>query len=129
MAAVLHCELTIELFKKQTNIFQALISKFLKYFLSETIQAQENGSRGTSFAKFLISNFLKGLTYSALLLFVVMYYDRIWSGQERVAKGERKGAPGTHKAQTFFPNLVSDLNLIQDLVMTCCFFNICDIFQ
>ena len=38
----------------------------LKYFLSETIYAQENGSRGTHFAKFLISNFLKGLTYSAL---------------------------------------------------------------
>ena len=35
----------------------------LKYFLSETIH---NGSRGTHFAKFLISNFLKGLTYSAL---------------------------------------------------------------
>ena len=32
----------------------------LKYFLSETIHAQENGSRGTHFAKFLISNFLKG---------------------------------------------------------------------
>ena len=27
----------------------------LRYFLSETIQAQENGSRGTHFAKFLIS--------------------------------------------------------------------------
>ena len=36
------------------------------YFLSETIQAQENGRRGTHFAKFLISNFLKGLTYSAM---------------------------------------------------------------
>ena len=34
----------------------------LKYFLSETIHAQENGSRGTHFAKFLISNFPKGLT-------------------------------------------------------------------
>ena len=42
-------------------------SLVLKYFLSETIHAQENGSRGTHFAKFLISNFLKGLTYSALL--------------------------------------------------------------
>ena len=30
------------------------------------IHAQENGSRGTHFAKFLISYFLKGLTYSAL---------------------------------------------------------------
>ena len=38
----------------------------LTYFLSETIQAQENGSRGTNFAKFLISNLLKGLTYSAM---------------------------------------------------------------
>ena len=36
----------------------------LRYLLSETIQAQENGSRGTHFAKFLISNFLKGFTYS-----------------------------------------------------------------
>ena len=35
----------------------------LKYFLSETIH---NGSRGTHFAKFLISNFLQGLTYSAM---------------------------------------------------------------
>ena len=39
----------------------------LRYLLSETIQAQENGSRGTHFAKFLISNFLKGLTFSALV--------------------------------------------------------------
>ena len=38
----------------------------LKYFLSETIHTQENGSGGTYFAKFLISNFLKGLTNSAL---------------------------------------------------------------
>ena len=39
-----------------------------KYFLSETIQAHENGSRGTHFAKFLISNFfIKGLTYNAVL--------------------------------------------------------------
>ena len=36
----------------------------LKYFLSETIDAQENGSRGTHFAKFLISNFFQALTYS-----------------------------------------------------------------
>ena len=35
----------------------------LKYFLSETIH---NSSRGTHFVKFLISNFLKGLTYSAM---------------------------------------------------------------
>ena len=36
-------------------------------FLSETIRAQENGSRGPHFAKSLNSNFLKGLTYSAML--------------------------------------------------------------
>ena len=35
----------------------------LKYFLSETIH---NGGRGTHFAKFLISNFLKGLSYSTM---------------------------------------------------------------
>ena len=40
----------------------------LKYFLYETIHAQQNGSRGTHFAKFLISKFSKGLTYSAMLL-------------------------------------------------------------
>ena len=39
-----------------------------EYFLSETIHAQENGSRGTHFAKFLISNLLKGLTYGAVIL-------------------------------------------------------------
>ena len=38
-----------------------------KCFLSETIHAQENGSRGTHFAKLLSSKFLKGLTYSAML--------------------------------------------------------------
>ena len=38
----------------------------LKYFLSETIHAQENGSRGTHFVKFLISNFPKSLIYSAM---------------------------------------------------------------
>ena len=47
-------------------IFGVFGGTVLKYFLSETIYAQENGSRGTHFAKFLISNFLKGLTYSAL---------------------------------------------------------------
>ena len=39
----------------------------LKYFLSETFQTHENGSRGTHFANFLISNFLKSLTYSAVI--------------------------------------------------------------
>merc|ERR1712004_358626 len=55
---------------KKTNIFTifpAKISNILKYFLSETIHAQENGSRGTYFAKFLIFNFLDGLTYSAMV--------------------------------------------------------------
>ena len=41
-------------------------SSVLRFFSSETFQARDNGSRGTHFAKFLISNFLKGLTYSAL---------------------------------------------------------------
>ena len=60
----------IDILKKQifSTIFPARISNILKYFLSETIHAQENGSRGTHFAKFLISNFLKGLAYSALVL-------------------------------------------------------------
>ena len=54
---------------KKTNIFHYFPSKNLKYsqiFLSETIHAQENGSRGPHFAKSLNSNFLKGLTYSAV---------------------------------------------------------------
>ena len=52
-----------------STIFQARISNVLKYFLSETIHAQENGSWGTHFAKSLNSNFLKGLTHSALNVF------------------------------------------------------------
>ena len=47
-----------------STIFQAKISNILKYFLSKTIHAQEKGSRGTNFAKFSISNFLSGLTYT-----------------------------------------------------------------
>ena len=43
-------------------------SPVLKYFLSETIHAQENGSRGPHFAKSLNSNFLKDLTYSAMVI-------------------------------------------------------------
>ena len=60
----------IDILKKQifSTIFPARISNILKYFLSETIHVQENGSRDTHFAKSLISNFLKGLTYSALVL-------------------------------------------------------------
>ena len=66
MAAAIHCE---NWYFKKTNIFHYFPSKNLKYsqiFLSETIHAQENGSRGPHFAKSLNSNFLKGLTYSAM---------------------------------------------------------------
>ena len=49
----------------------------LKYFLSETIYAQENGSRGTHFAKFLISNFLKGLTYSIYITTLILTMNTI----------------------------------------------------
>ena len=38
----------------------------LKYFLSETVHAQQNGRICTHFAKFLNTKFLKGLTHSAL---------------------------------------------------------------
>ena len=51
-----------------STVFQAKISNILKYFLSKTIHAQENVSRGTHFAKFLISNSLKGLTYTAVFI-------------------------------------------------------------
>ena len=67
MRTAVHCE---NWYFKKTNIFHYFPSKNLKYsqiFLSETIHAQENGSRGPHFAKSLNSNFLKGLTYSALL--------------------------------------------------------------
>ena len=47
------------------------------YFLSETIHAKENGSRGTHFAKFLISNFLKSLTYSALVAIESSYLTSV----------------------------------------------------
>merc|ERR1712020_746717 len=60
---------------KKTNIFHYFPSKNLKYsqiFLSETIHAQENESRGTHFAKSLNSNFLKGLTYSALVELILI---------------------------------------------------------
>ena len=68
MRTAVHCE---NWYFKKTNIFHYFPSKNLKYsqiFLSETIHAQENGSRGPHFAKSLNSNFLKGLTYSALVL-------------------------------------------------------------
>ena len=67
----------IDILKKKTNIFHYFPSKNLKYsqiFLSETIHAQENGSRGPHFAKSLNSNFLKGLTYSAVFLRQVHYF-------------------------------------------------------
>ena len=46
----------------------------LKYFLSETIH---NGSRGGHFAKFLISNFLKGLTYSIYITILILTMNTI----------------------------------------------------
>ena len=46
-------------YKAALQVIQPM-SAVLKYFLSETIHAQENGSTGCHFAKFLISNFLKG---------------------------------------------------------------------
>ena len=63
---------------KKTNIFHYFPSKNLKYsqiFLSETIHAQENGSRGPHFAKSLNSNFLKGLTYSAMMAILVVFFS------------------------------------------------------
>ena len=54
--------------KAALRVRQPMAAQFSDIFLSGTIQAQENGSRGTHFAKFLISNFLKGLTYSAVWL-------------------------------------------------------------
>ena len=60
-----------------STIFQARIWKILIFFLSETIHAQENGSRGTHFAKFLISNFLKSLTYSALVAIESSYLTSV----------------------------------------------------
>ena len=73
MAAAIHCE---NWYFKKTNIFHYFPSKNLKYsqiFLSETIHAQENGSRGPHFAKSLNSNFLKGLTYSAMRNFLAVF--------------------------------------------------------
>ena len=57
----------IDIKKKQifSTISQARISNILKYFLSETIQAQENWSTSTHFSNFL--TYL--LSYSALILF------------------------------------------------------------
>ena len=67
----------IDILKKQifATIFQARFSNKIKYFISETIHAKENGSRGTHLAKFLISNFLKSLTYSALVAIESSYFS------------------------------------------------------
>ena len=77
MAAALDWDLWY--LKKQKTFatkFQARISNILKYFIYETINTQENGSIGTHFAKILISNFLKGLTYSALFNQIDLHF--IW---------------------------------------------------
>ena len=49
----------------------------LKYFLSETIHAQENGSRGTHFAKILISDIPKSLTYMVIKINVLKMSNKI----------------------------------------------------
>ena len=69
MAAALHAQIRFQRSDQSQSSTPGQAtngSLVLRYFLSETIQAEENGSRGTHFAKFLISNFLKGLTYSEL---------------------------------------------------------------
>ena len=58
----------IRCFRKNLENKIFMVAPVFEYFLSETIHAQENGSRGTHFAKFLISNLLKGLTYGAVIL-------------------------------------------------------------
>ena len=70
MAAALHAQIGVRRFDQSQSSTPGQTTNGgtdLRYFLSETIQAQESGSRGTHFAKFLISNFHKGLTYSAVL--------------------------------------------------------------
>ena len=52
---------------KKNKYFPLFSQQKSQIFLSETIHAQENGSRGPHFAKSLNSNFLKGLTYSAMV--------------------------------------------------------------
>ena len=86
MTAAIHRE---NWYFKKTNIFHYFPSKNLKYsqiFLSETIHAQENGSRGPHFAKSLNSNFLKGLTYSAVseqhLLPIRLFPFGLWAVAE-----------------------------------------------
>ena len=107
--ANLHRELW-NLKKKQefSSIFQARISNILKYFLSETIHAQENGSWGTHFAKSLNSNFLKGLTYSALtplirhhapLLTVFYYYSKISWSRSSFLSSLVSGGVSSHRAR------------------------------
>ena len=59
----------------------------LKYLLSETIHAQQNGRRGTHFAKFLNSKFLKGLTSSALREFTPKLYSKTDEFAEKLQVG------------------------------------------
>ena len=60
-------------------------------FLSETIRAQENGSRGPHFAKSLNSNFLKGLTYSAMKVDISYEVQCVVLGQSQVLKAMQSG--------------------------------------
>ena len=62
----------------------------MKYLLSETIHAQENGSRDTHFAKFLISDFLMGLTYSALSHSPKKITNMKWQSEEEVVVVEEE---------------------------------------
>ena len=48
-------------------VSQPMAAQFSNISYLKQFTPPENGSRGTHFAKFLISNFIKGLTYSALL--------------------------------------------------------------
>ena len=94
MAAAIHCE---NWYFKKTNIFHYFPSKNLKYsqiFLSETIHAQENGSRGPHFAKSLNSNFLKGLTYSAMRgLLLPQEFHKSLSRRRKLWKVKTSKAP------------------------------------
>ena len=82
----------IDILKKQifATIFQARFSNKIKYFISETIHAKENGSRGTHFAKFLISNFLKSLTYSALVAIESSFHFESNETQPRMKRTANK---------------------------------------
>ena len=81
--------------KKQvfSTFFPARIS-IHKYFLSETIHAQKDGSRGAHFKKILISNFLKSLTSSALTLQHLSLYLYIYGHKLQV--GHNNEPPLAH---------------------------------